>query len=79
MTNEIGSDLEQLIRERAFQIWIEEGQPEGRDKEHWCQATNELLSGTAPPLQPNLVDSGEGQSPADEPAIRGNNPHEVAR
>jgi len=65
MTNAIGSELEQLIRERAFQIWIEAGQPHGRDKEHWQQATDELLSGTAPPLQPGLVDSGEGQVPAE--------------
>jgi hypothetical protein len=79
MTNEIGSELEQLIRERAFQIWIEEGQPDGRDKEHWRQATNELLSGTAPPLQPNLVDNEEDKSPAEVPAAGGNNPDDVTR
>ena len=28
-------EVEQRIRERAFQIWISEGQPEGRHKEHW--------------------------------------------
>jgi hypothetical protein len=27
--------LEERIRERAFKIWIEEGQPYGRDREHW--------------------------------------------
>jgi hypothetical protein len=54
-------------------------QPDGRDKEHWQHATDELLSGTAPPLQPNLVDSGVGQSPADVPASRGNNPDDVTR
>jgi hypothetical protein len=31
----VDDELEQRIRERAFQIWIEEGQPEGRDKDHW--------------------------------------------
>ena len=30
------------IRERAFQIWIEEGQPSGRDKEHWALAEAEM-------------------------------------
>jgi hypothetical protein len=33
---------EQLIRERAYAIWIEEGQPEGRDLEHWTRARVEL-------------------------------------
>lgn len=33
---------EQKIRERAFHIWIEEGQPEGKDKEHWEKAKAEL-------------------------------------
>ena len=27
--------MEQRIRERAFKIWIEQGQPEGHDIEHW--------------------------------------------
>jgi hypothetical protein len=30
------------IRERAHQLWIEAGQPEGRHEEHWAQATREL-------------------------------------
>jgi DUF2934 family protein len=46
-------NLERRIRERAFQIWIEEGQPRGRDKEHWLIAEAELVSGTSPPLQPD--------------------------
>jgi hypothetical protein len=28
------NDVEQRIRERAFYIWIEQGRPEGKDKEH---------------------------------------------
>lgn len=46
------ANLERRIRERAFQIWIEEGQPRGRDKEHWLIAEAELASGPSPPLQP---------------------------
>jgi hypothetical protein len=52
-------EAEQLIRDRAFQIWIEQGQLEGRHEEHWRQAEAELASGTSPPLQP-LVDNREG-------------------
>ncbi len=31
------------IRRRAFEIWQEEGQPEGRDQDHWNQAVRERL------------------------------------
>ena len=37
------ANLERCIRERAFQIWIEEGQPIGRDREHWLMAEAELV------------------------------------
>jgi hypothetical protein len=68
------TELEQRIRQRAHQIWEEEGRPEGRDQEHWCRAEQEttLHQSTAPPLQPDnsggraavcLVDQGEGLPP----------------
>jgi DUF2934 family protein len=31
-------EVENRIRERAFQIWLSEGQPDGRDREHWEMA-----------------------------------------
>ncbi len=30
------------IRQRAYEIWIEEGRPDGRDVEHWLRAKWEL-------------------------------------
>ncbi len=33
---------EPTIQARAYWIWIEEGQPEGRDVEHWLRACEEL-------------------------------------
>lgn len=30
------------IAQRAFEIWQREGQPHGRDQEHWAQAEAEL-------------------------------------
>jgi hypothetical protein len=30
------------IRERAHQIWLERGRPEGRDVEFWLEAEREL-------------------------------------
>lgn len=32
------SDMEQRVRERAYNIWLEEGRPEGRDEVHWEMA-----------------------------------------
>jgi hypothetical protein len=34
--------LEDRIRDRAFQIWLEKGCPHGRDAENWRQAESEL-------------------------------------
>jgi hypothetical protein len=34
---------ENLIRERAYGIWIAEGRPHGRDLAHWQRARHELL------------------------------------
>jgi hypothetical protein len=34
----------QAIEQRAHQIWIQEGRPDGRADTHWLQAERELLS-----------------------------------
>src|ERR1044072_7968732 len=33
---------ERRIGERAFQIWLDEGRPDGRHHEHWSRAEAEL-------------------------------------
>jgi Protein of unknown function (DUF2934) len=30
------------IRERAYQIWVDEGRPDGRELDHWLRAKWEL-------------------------------------
>ena len=40
-------DDKELIRLRAYEIWIREGQPEGRELEHWLQARREVLGDRA--------------------------------
>lgn len=42
MTQPMDPVIEERIRARAYQIWEEEGQPEGRDVEHWIRAVLEL-------------------------------------
>ena len=34
---------EQRIRDRAFQIWLDEGKPDGRHQEHWRMAEAEIV------------------------------------
>ena len=36
------SDRRATIRERAYQIWLEEGRVDGRHEEHWQRAEREL-------------------------------------
>lgn len=33
---------EQRVRERAYEIWLRAGQPEGKSNEHWRQAEAEI-------------------------------------
>jgi hypothetical protein len=71
MRDNDNNDLEQRIRERAFQIWLDEGRPHGRDKEHWELAKfaiaqqDGLASTLVPPVAPTpepieaVVNQGE--------------------
>lgn len=36
------ADREEKIRKAAYEIWLREGSPEGRDREHWDEAEREL-------------------------------------
>ncbi len=37
----------ELIRQRTYEIWQAEGQPDGRALEHWCRAEAEQPRPTA--------------------------------
>lgn len=39
--------LEQLVRERAYALWEQEGRPDGRAEEFWQRALDEHLRGRA--------------------------------
>lgn len=60
-------DDRELIRLRAYEIWIREGQPEGRELEHWMQARRELFGTAAERRDENRerVDT-EPSQPTDE-------------
>jgi hypothetical protein len=38
------SDLDEAIRERAYHLWIADGQPEGQADIYWLNAQRELLA-----------------------------------
>jgi len=46
--------LEQRIRERAYRIWLEEGQPEGRANEHWRLAEFAVAKQDGLPSNPSM-------------------------
>ena len=40
-------DILWRIRERAYELWEQEGRPEGRHLDHWLQAEHELVAENA--------------------------------
>ena len=39
-------DLEQIIRERAYHLWIEDGRRDGVADTHWLAAQRDILKAT---------------------------------
>ncbi|WP_158046413.1 DUF2934 domain-containing protein [Skermanella pratensis] len=58
------------IRQRAYEIWQQEGQPEGRQQEHWEQAMREA-SGGGDQAEGDLQTGAGLQSGADEDKAMG--------
>ena len=44
----MNDDKERTIRDRAYAIWQEEGEPEGCEADHWHRAASEFETGRAP-------------------------------
>jgi hypothetical protein len=41
-------DLDREVARRAYEIWEDEGRPNGRDRDHWARAEQAVLADTAP-------------------------------
>ena len=54
---------EDLIRQRAYEIWESQGRPLGLDKEHWEQAERELLD-AAPGIEERAAASSAASNPS---------------
>ena len=53
------ADRGDLIRERAYQIWQERGQPEGAPDDHWYTAEQELAEAEQAEAAKNEDRSGQ--------------------
>src|SRR6266567_2057553 len=42
---------EQEIRQRAYELWEQEGKPHGDDLRHWLKALEQFGNGAAPPAK----------------------------
>lgn len=65
----MNEDREQQIRDRAYALWQRDGEPEGRDAEHWEQACRELEEESIgkPDVAPGLAN---GSRPGDRGGIK---------
>lgn len=47
---------EQVVRDRAYFIWLREGRPEGRAQDHWTRATRETFRREPPSDDEQLLE-----------------------
>jgi len=66
------NDNDELIRQRAYEIWEREGRPECQERRHWEQASREIAEHERQPLNSETADeSGTGTIVAPSTAPRG--------
>lgn len=56
-------DREHRVRERAYQIWEEEGRPQGRDAHHWQQAAAEFADAGQKKTSPDPLEARAAGAP----------------
>ncbi len=57
------TQLEQRIRERAYELWMRHGSLPGRAEEYWYQAEQEILREDAPSIGPLSMVGSEEDAP----------------
>ncbi|MBV9246620.1 MAG: DUF2934 domain-containing protein [Methylobacteriaceae bacterium] len=45
-------NLEQQVRQRAYELWLVDGKAEGRDLDYWYAAEDEIMRGREPATAP---------------------------
>lgn len=56
------------VREAAYLLWLEEGQPEGRDEEFWFRAQERLMASGVDSNEERPAESTPGRMPDPKPA-----------
>lgn len=60
----MGTDLNERIRMRAYEIWTNEGCADGDHQRHWDQAADEIMGGDEHETLQELIDlSDEEEAP----------------
>lgn len=59
------TQLEQRIRERAYELWMQHGSLPGRADEYWYQAEQEILGEDAPSIGPLSMVGSEEEAPVE--------------
>jgi hypothetical protein len=54
-------NLEEAIRERAYHLWIADGQPEGQADLYWLNAQREIPTTSVAPTDPGSVATRPGK------------------
>jgi len=58
------------ISQRAYEIWEQEGRPEGRDMDHWLKAEAEVAVPAAAPKAPAAKKPAAPKAAAAKPAAK---------
>lgn len=78
------TNRDQLVRERAHQIWEQEGRPHGREDAHWDQAEREVsrgekaLAGATPAARRGRTTSAKAAKEPKAPKAAGAAPKNAA-
>lgn len=67
----MGIEREQQIRDRAYRIWQEEGEPHGRADDHWSRAEQEHGTDAPAGSTDELIQGAADDLPFGEPADTG--------
>ena len=79
----MADDRQNRIRQRAHEIWEQEGRPEGAHERHWRQAENEMAAADAKPVKkpaaPRKPAAAKAARPAAAKAAAAPKPKAAAR
>jgi len=60
---QIRPEHEDLVRARAYQIWLDEGRPHGRHEIHWQKAVASVSTEVIPDVTPAIVPVAAAAAP----------------